>query len=247
MTGRDSARHEDHRSLRDTLVAAGRRLGARGLISAGEGNLSLRLADAELLITPAGLRKDELGPTDLVVVGLDETSPEARGPRRPSSDLAIHRAVLRARPDVVAVAHAHVPASMALTLAGTAPDPAALPETAVLLPRLPVVPFGEPGSQSLAAAVAAALTTGPEPLPGAVLLERHGAVAVGGGPPPDAVRQAVDRLELVDVLCRTWRDALLVRAALSTGGPQGPSDSGLSFERRTGGPDRGSSSPGRDR
>jgi ribulose-5-phosphate 4-epimerase/fuculose-1-phosphate aldolase len=41
-----------------------------------------------------------------------------------------------------------------------------------------------------------------------VLLERHGAVAVGDG--PDI---AVDRLELVEVLCRAWRDALLVRAA----------------------------------
>jgi ribulose-5-phosphate 4-epimerase/fuculose-1-phosphate aldolase len=45
-------------------------------------------------------------------------------------------------------------------------------------------------------------------LPGAVVLERHGAVAVG----PD-VMTAVDRLELVEVLCRASRDALLIRAA----------------------------------
>jgi len=47
-----------------------------------------------------------------------------------------------------------------------------------------------------------------EPLASAVLLERHGAYAVGRDP-----AQAVDRLELVEVLCRTWRDALLIRAA----------------------------------
>ena len=41
-----------------------------------------------------------------------------------------------------------------------------------------------------------------------MLLERHGAYAIG----PD-VRIAVDRLELLEVLCRTWRDALLLRAA----------------------------------
>ena len=52
------------------------------------------------------------------------------------------------------------------------------------------------------------LTHGPEPLPGAVLLERHGAVAVGAD-----VVTAVDRLELVEVLCRAARDALLLRAA----------------------------------
>jgi hypothetical protein len=55
-------------------------------------------------------------------------------------------------------------------------------------------------------------------MPGAVLLERHGAIAVGGGPPIAAIAQAVDRLELAEVLCRTWRDALLLKAATRGGG-----------------------------
>jgi L-fuculose-phosphate aldolase len=100
---------------------------------------------------------------------------------------------------------------MALTLAGEVPDPAALPETALLLPRLPFVTFGEPGSEELAARIAAALSEAPRPLPGAVLLERHGAVAVGS-----TIEEATDRLELVEVLCRTWRDALLLRRAVKS-------------------------------
>ena len=70
---------------------------------------------------------------------------------RPTSDLAIHLAVHTARRDIGAVVHAHLPASMALTLAGEIPDPAALPETALLLPRLPFVPFGAMGSEDLVA------------------------------------------------------------------------------------------------
>ncbi len=196
------------------LIAAGRRLGARGLISAGEGNLSVRLDGGRLLITPTGRRKDELEPDDLVLIRLGHPA-AAEAPMRspsglgPSSDLRIHLAVHAARPDIGAVVHAHLPASMALTLAGEIPDPAALPETALLLPRLPYLPYGEMGSQDLADRVAAALA---DPRGGppahAVLLERHGAVAVG----PDAAT-AVDRLELIEVLCRTWRDALLLRAA----------------------------------
>ena len=50
------------------IIAAGRRLGARGLISAGEGNLSIRLDADRLLVTPTGRRKDELGTDELVVV-----------------------------------------------------------------------------------------------------------------------------------------------------------------------------------
>ena len=204
-------------ALRAAIVAAGRRLGARGLISAGEGNVSARLDDGNILITPSGRRKDELGPADLLVVPMHppaagDARSGAAGAARPSSDIAIHRAVYETRQDVAAVVHAHLPAAMALTLAGEVPDPTSLPETALLLPRLPYVPFGTPGSAELAARIGVAFAEGPEPLPGAVLLERHGAVAAGA-----SVDQAVDRLELVEVLCRTWRDALLIRAAVAVG------------------------------
>jgi L-fuculose-phosphate aldolase len=213
----------------DRLIRAGRRLGARGLISAGEGNLSIRLDADRLLITTTGLRKDELTTDDLVVVWLDHPDRDtvAANGRQPTSDLAIHLAIHASRADIGAVAHAHLPAAMALTLAGEVPDPEALPETALLLPRLPYLSLGVPGSAELAGRIAAALTDPgdpPGPLASAVLLERHGAVAVGRDPD-----QAVDRLELVEVLCRTWRDALATRAALASlrilGGPSPGSQS----------------------
>jgi ribulose-5-phosphate 4-epimerase/fuculose-1-phosphate aldolase len=223
----------DEARLREGLVAAGRRLGARGLISAGEGNLSIRLPGGRLLVTPSGLRKDELAPEDLVIVDLDPSGEAGGGTigLRPSSDLAIHRAILRARPEATSVAHAHLPATMALTLAGIAPDPQSLPETMLFLPRLAVLPYGEPGSAELAARIAAALTEPPEPYPGALILERHGAVAVGGSVARGDSReestaaliaglaQAVDRLELVEVLARSTRDAILLRAASAGGYP----------------------------
>ncbi len=201
---------------RAAIVAAGVRLGSRGLIVASEGNLSIRLGDT-ILITPSGRRKDELAAEDIVEVPLDVSGATADadhpGGLRPSSDIAIHRAIYRARPDVVAVAHAHLAASLALTIVGQVPDPSDLPETALLLPRLPFVPFAAMGSAALAAAVAAALTdrgsAGDAPPAEAVLLERHGAIAVG----PDLVL-AVDRLELVDLLCRVRRDVLLLRGTL---------------------------------
>jgi L-fuculose-phosphate aldolase len=106
---------------RAALVAAGRRLRAAGLVAATEGNLSVRFGSSELLITPSGRRKDEVTPEELLVVPLlpprggDVASDRGL---RPSSDVAIHRAIYGARPDTTAVAHAHLPASMGLTLAG---------------------------------------------------------------------------------------------------------------------------------
>ena len=198
----------DRSTAADAIVRAGARLGRRGLIAAGEGNLSCRLDDGSILVTPSGLRKDELDAGDLVLVDASGTATTARPGLTPTSDLAIHRAIYAARKDVLAVAHAHLPASMGLTLAGERPDAAALPETAALLRDVPFVSYGEMGSAELAGRIAAALTGEGAELPVAVLLERHGAVAVGDR--PDI---AVDRLELVEVLCRAWRDALLVRAA----------------------------------
>jgi L-fuculose-phosphate aldolase len=203
-------RSMDRSSAAKAIVRAGERLGRRGLIAAGEGNLSYRLDDGSILVTPSGFRKDELEPGDLVVVDRSGAALAARVGLTPTSDLAIHRAVYEARGDVRAVAHAHLPASMGLTLAGERPDATALPETAALLKHVPFVAYGEMGSAELAGRVAASFADDVEGLPVAVLLERHGAVAVGDDP---AI--AVDRLELVEVLCRAWRDALLVRAARS--------------------------------
>jgi ribulose-5-phosphate 4-epimerase/fuculose-1-phosphate aldolase len=218
MPSRSPTSPEDIDRLRVALVAAGRRLGARGLISAGEGNVSANLGGGLLLTTPTGRRKDELEPEDILEVSVAANpagTPGAPAGPRPSTDITVHRAIYAARADVRAIVHAHLPAAMALTLAGEMPDPAALPETALLLPRLPFVPFETPGSAELARRVAAAFAEGDELLPGAVLLERHGAIAVG-----DTVEQAVNRLELVEVLCRTWRDALLIRAAVAVAGPR---------------------------
>jgi L-fuculose-phosphate aldolase len=197
----------DRSTAAEAIVRAGARLGRRGLIAAAEGNLSCRLDDGSTLVTPSGYRKDEVTVDDLVVVDPAGVVAAREGPN-PTSDLAIHLAVYEARPDARAIAHAHLPASMGLTLAGERPDASALPETAALLRDVPFVPFGEMGSVELAGRIAAAFVKDDRVAPVAVILERHGAVAVGDEPD-----SAVDRLELVEVLCRAWRDALLVRAA----------------------------------
>ena len=192
------------------ILAGGRRLRERRLIAATEGNLSVRLEDGTLLVTPSKRRKDELEAADLEIVPLDAQR-TGSGSATVSSDIRVHRAIYGARPDVTAVVHAHVPAAMALTLAGEIPDPAMLPEMSIHLPVLPFVPYATMGSEELAVAIVEAITEH-EPGATAAVLERHGAIAVG----TDQVRgveQAVDRLELVEVLCRTILDALVLRAA----------------------------------
>ena len=123
--GPEATREAEYRAA---IVAAGRRLRAAGLVAATEGNLSARLGRERLLITPSGRRKDELAADDLVVAAIAASDASGTAPAgMPSSDIAIHRAVYAARPDLGAVVHAHLPASMGLTLAGEIPEVAPVP------------------------------------------------------------------------------------------------------------------------
>lgn len=183
------------------IVAAGRRLGARRLVNGTDGNLSVRLGPFALAVTPTGRRKDELTPGDILAATLDTGEAVADIRRRPSSDIAVHRAVYAARPDAIAIAHAHPPAVLGCLLAGLRPDAAILPEARAVLGRVayvPALPFGGP---AVAAAVADALR---DPAVGAVLLDRHGALTVGR-----SLDEAVDRLEVLDLLCSAWQAAWL--------------------------------------
>jgi L-fuculose-phosphate aldolase len=183
------------------IVAAGRRLGAHRLVNGTDGNLSVRLGPFALAVTPSGRRKDELAPGDILAATLDAGEVVADIRRRPSSDIAVHRAVYAARPDVAAIAHAHPPAVLGCLLAGLRPDAAILPEARAVVGRVayvPALPFGGP---AVATAVAEALR---DPAVGAVLLDRHGALTIGR-----SLEEAVDRLEVVDLLCSVWQAACL--------------------------------------
>jgi L-fuculose-phosphate aldolase len=186
------------------IVAAGRRLGARRLVTGIDGNLSVRLGPFALAVTPSGRRKDELVPGEILAVSLDPDEPPPVDIRRqPSSDIAVHRAAYAVRPDAAAIAHAHPSAVLGCLLGGLRPDAAVLPEARAVLGRVayvPALPFGGP---AVTAAVAEALR---DPLVGAVLLDRHGALTIGR-----SLDEAVDRLEVLELLCSIWQAAWLAR------------------------------------
>ena len=164
-----------------------------------------------LLVTPTGRRKDELTRTTCRRPARTPRRAAARrpGPRRRRTWRSTSRSTPPG-PDVGAVAHAHLPASMALTLAGEVPDPAVLPETALSCRACPTCRSARWAARSWPSAIAAALSSRPSRS-----RRRPPRTPRRGRRRPDPTRR-VDRLELVEVLCRTWRDALLIRAARAT-------------------------------
>jgi L-fuculose-phosphate aldolase len=159
-------------TLRAAIAKACRRLDARGLVAGAEGNVSARVDGATMLITPGGARKGDLRASQLVSVELQ--SGRARGRGSPSTELAMHLAIYRARPDVAAIVHAHPPAATGFAVARKPFPAAALAEIAGVIGPVPLVGYAAPGSKEFGAVVAEAIAAAD-----AVLLSNHGAVTVG--------------------------------------------------------------------
>jgi L-fuculose-phosphate aldolase len=140
-------RSQDEASARRAVVTVCRRLWERGLVAGQDGNVSVRLG-RDILVTPSGYSKIDVRSADLLVVGLDGSRRRGRG--RPSSEIALHLRAYARRPDVAAVVHAHPPTATALSVAGETIPERVLPEIALLLGQVPLVPYATPGTEALA-------------------------------------------------------------------------------------------------
>jgi L-fuculose-phosphate aldolase len=181
-----------HTELRGAVAAAALRLLEGGLLRGTAGNLSAR-SGGLVAVTPSGVDYRRLDPGSVPVVDLDGRQVEA--PLAPSSELPLHLAVYRARPDVGAVVHTH--SRFATTFAVLGEE---LPAVHYLLAhagrRVRVAPYATFGSGELADACVAALAGDR-----AVLLANHGVVAVGAD--LERALLAAEAVEEVAELC--WR------------------------------------------
>ncbi len=200
---------ETERRHRAQLCQIGDRMYQRGYVVACEGNLSVRLDAHRILITPSGVCKGELTPGDLLVTDLNGTVMSGTG--RPSSEMQMHLLYYRSRPDIRAICHAHPPTATAFAVVGRPLEEEILPEVVTSLGKVPLAPYGTPGTGEVCA--------GLEPLVpkyDAILLENHGVVTCG----PD-LTVAYQRLETVEQFAKILLNAellgrphLLTRAAV---------------------------------
>lgn len=159
---------------REQVARAGVRMARAGLVLGTWGNVSCRVSREDLVvITPSGMAYDALQPRDIVVVDLNGSVVE--GERRPSTELELHLAIYRARPDVKAVMHTHSVFASAMAVARLPVPPVVEDVAQIVGGAVPVAEYAPAGSRELAANVVRALGQG-----GAVLLANHGLVGVGG-------------------------------------------------------------------
>jgi L-fuculose-phosphate aldolase len=182
-----------------------RQLAARGLIAGRDGNLSVRLDRARVLVTPSGLIKSLVTAADMVEVDL-AGRPRRRPARKPTSELDLHLRILRHRPDVQAVVHAHPPAATGFAVAGEAIPGNLLPELIFVVGPVPLVPFGMPGTPELGDRIVPYLEDRRQH---ALLLANHGAVTMGS-----TLDEAWIRMESLEHAAR------IIAAARAVGEPK---------------------------
>ncbi|MEV0523941.1 3-oxo-tetronate 4-phosphate decarboxylase [Streptomyces sp. NPDC050439] len=181
--------YADEAAARAHLVRTARSLFTRGLTHGSTGNLSIRLADGSLLLTPTG---SSLG--TLTEDGLSRTDEDARplGGPLPTKEAFLHAAFYRARPGAHAVVHLHSTHAVAVScLADLDPDNALPPLTAYYAMRvgtLPSLPYHAPGDKSLGPLAEESARTHH-----AVLLANHGPVVAA--PTLDQAADIIEELE----------------------------------------------------
>lgn len=160
--------------LRHDIVEVGRRLWTRGFVASNDGNISVRIGPDRLLMTPASVSKGFMSAEMMVITDLNGRLIEGAPGRKPSSEILMHLAAYRQRPDVGAVVHAHPPLSTGFAVAGIPLDRAVLAEVVTTLGSIPIAEYGTPSTPELAATVEPYLKSHD-----GLLLANHGALALG--------------------------------------------------------------------
>lgn len=101
----DAHYSEEEWTLRNQIVAYGKKLTQTGLVQGTWGNLSARLDNTWMLCTPSGMDYEGLSPEDIVKVNMETL--EYEGNLKPTSEKDFHAGIYRNRPDVNAVIHTH--------------------------------------------------------------------------------------------------------------------------------------------
>lgn len=173
--------------LRQKICEAGDRLYKKNYLASCDGNISVRIDDDRILVTPSGVPKGFLKPDEMAVVNLVGEVVEGK----PSSEVSMHLQVFRSSPQVRAVVHAHPPHAIAWSVAR--PDLKELPseclsEVILAAGSIPFVPYARPGTDAMGEVLKPFL-----PSHRALILSRHGALTWG-----ESLDEAVNGMERVD-------------------------------------------------
>ena len=181
---------EKYASKIEELVRTANRLGEIGYVTSQGGNLSLRVEENVVLITPTKVAKKEIKFDDICVIDLDGNVIYATPGRKPTGEWPFHTRIMKHRPDVKGIVHAHPPVLTGFAIAGGDwMQRAFLPEPVIEVGPMIMVPYAEPLSEELAEQFDAVIEKS-----NGFLMENHGVLMVS----PEGVGRALEFIEMME-------------------------------------------------
>lgn len=177
--------------LRKEIVRYGQKLQQARFIAGADGNLSGRLDNDTILITPSGKSKGYLEPQELLIIDLEGNL--IKGDSKPSSEYRMHTVIYQHCPDIGAVIHAHPQITTAYTMADKKFSTKSLPEGIISLSNLIWLDYATPSTEDLPALFEPYL-----PQADIFILKQHGVTCAGSDP-----EQAFQKMETVEHVART--------------------------------------------
>ena len=177
------------KKLREVMVAYGRLVYAQGLVSGCSGNLSARVDEDHILVTPSGCHKGMLDAADLLLYNLKSCQTVGKAEGKPSSEIRMHAYVYQHRSEVQAMIHAHPPYAVALSVAGISLQAVVVPEAILALGMIADCGYATPTTEDVVHAIKAPVQEGCN----ALILARHGSLTLGKTMP-----EAFCRLETLE-------------------------------------------------
>ncbi len=176
---------------RDQITLVMKRIYNRVLTTTSGGNLSIRDEEDNIWITPAGVDKGVLKPSDIVCV---KKNGEVIGEHKPSSEYPFHLAIYKKRPDIRAVVHAHPPGIVAFSIARRVPDTKVLPQFRSFCGEIGYASYAMPGTEALGESIANEFREGVH----IVIMENHGTVVGSRN-----ISEAYQQFELLEVTAKS--------------------------------------------
>lgn len=176
---------------KNELTQICRLLYERNLVTATDGNVSKRLADGNILLTPSGKSKGFLTAEEILALDLYGNVLEGNG--KASKEYPMHRAVYEKRPDAMAVIHTHPVFATAFALAGKNIPDNYLIETKMMLGKVALAEYAVPGTMEMVEVTAPYLEAY-----NVILLRNHGALTIGKSLP-----DAFHKMEVLEAVAKT--------------------------------------------
>lgn len=176
--------------LKEQMCDIGRRIWLKGFCAGNEGNHSYRIGPDRYLCTPTGISKGNLKPDDLCVV--DGEGKQISGKRKRTSEILMHLAIYKARPDVKCVIHSHPPHATAFAVAGVELPTCIHPEAEVFLGAVKTAKYVTPGDTRLGESILPYVKDA-----NTIVLQNHGVVCFDTD-----LEQCYYKLEIVDAYSR---------------------------------------------